>query len=90
MNETQKKEIIRILESKGAILPCPRCGSQNFTLIDGYFNHPLQKSLSNSLIIGGPSIPSIGVVCNKCGFIAYHAIGVIGLMPNTEVKNNVQ
>jgi len=87
MDEAQKQQIIKALQEKGAVLPCPRCGNQNFTLIDGYFNQSLQKELSNNLIIGGPSIPSVGVVCNKCGFISSHAIGVLGLMP-AEQKNN--
>lgn len=91
MNEDQKKKVIKALQDKGAVLPCPRCGNQNFTLIDGYFNQPLQKQLSNSLIIGGPSIPSVGVVCNKCGFIAHHAVGVLGLMPSVgENKNDAE
>lgn len=88
MDETQKGKIIKALQDKGAVLPCPRCGNQNFTLIDGYFNQPIQKQLSNSLVIGGPSIPSVGVVCNKCGFISHHAVGVLGLMPPSEENKN--
>ena len=88
MNEDQKKKVIQALQEKGSVLPCPRCGNQNFTLIDGYFNQPLQKQLSNNLVIGGPSIPSVGVVCNKCGFIAHHAVGVLGLMPSVDENKN--
>lgn len=88
INEDQKKKIIQALQEKGAVLPCPRCGNQNFTLIDGYFNQSLQKQISNSIIIGGSSVPSIGVVCNRCGFIAHHAIGVLGLMPSVEKNKN--
>jgi len=84
MDEEQKRKIIKVLQDKGAVLPCSRCGSQKFTLIDGYFNQPLQQHISNNLIIGGSSIPLVGVVCDRCGFIAYHAIGALGLMPQAE------
>ncbi len=86
MNQEQKNKIITNLQNKGAILPCPRCGNKNFTLIDGYFNQSFQKELNNNIVIGGPSIPSISVLCNQCGYIAHHALGALGLMPN---KDNV-
>lgn len=87
MDEAQKKKIIENLQNRGANRPCSRCGNQTFTLIDGYFNQTVQPQLNNSLVIGGPSLPSVGVVCNKCGLISHHAIGVLGLMPTTDNKN---
>ena len=76
----QQKEIIGALEKRGAKLPCPRCGNGSFTLIGGYFNQALQTDLS-AFSIGGPSIPSAVVACTRCGFIAQHALGVLGLLP---------
>ncbi len=79
-SQEQKDKIIRALESRGAKQPCPRCGNNNFTLVDGYFNQPIQTELAG-LVIGGPSIPSIVVVCTRCGFMSQHALGVLGLLP---------
>lgn len=87
MDPEQKQKIIKALNDRGANRPCPRCGNHNFTLIDGYFNSPLQPKLDNSFVFGGPSIPSIGVICVKCGYIAHHAIGVLGLMPEQPKDN---
>lgn len=87
MDAEQKKKIIEALQKCGANLPCSRCGNQTFTLIDGYFNQTVQPQLNNSLMIGGPSVPSVGVVCNKCGLISHHAVGVLGLMPTPDNKN---
>ena len=75
-----KQTIAKRLEERGAILPCPRCGSRNFTILDGLFNNSLQTSLSG-FIIGGPSIPAAIVACNKCGFLSQHALGALGLLP---------
>jgi hypothetical protein len=76
----QKARIASALESRGATLPCPRCGTREFTLLDGYFNHPLQTEL-NVFNIGGPSVPIAVVACVRCGFLAQHALGALGLLP---------
>jgi len=89
MNSQERNKIIQALENHGARLPCPRCGNNNFSLIDGYFNHSFQPQISNNVIIGGPSIPSVAVVCNRCGFLSYHAVGALGILP-TQTQNNEQ
>lgn len=80
ISEVQKQKVLEALDKAGANLPCPRCGNGQFSLVDGYFNHPIQTSLSG-LVIGGPSVPSVVVVCNQCGFISQHALGALNLLP---------
>jgi hypothetical protein len=81
----QKDKIVKALVDRGAKLPCPRCGNNSFTLLDGYFNQTIQTELKG-MVIGGPSIPSIVVACTRCGFLSQHALGVLGLLPKEEVK----
>lgn len=85
LSEERKKEIIKVLDELGAKLPCPRCGNPHFILIDGYFNQTIQPELQG-IVLGGPSIPSVVVACNKCGFLSQHALGVIGLLPKEVTK----
>ena len=85
LSQEQKEEIINALIEKGVKLPCPRCGNNNFTLLDGYFNQTIQTELKG-MVIGGPSVPSIVVACTRCGFLSQHALGVLGLLPKEEVK----
>ena len=88
MDQEKKKEIIRILNERGVRLPCPRCGNPSFILIEGYFNEMIQPN-TNTLNIGGPSIPSIITACSRCGYLSQHALGVLGLLPNkTEKKKD--
>jgi len=86
MREEQKQKIIKALEERKVILPCPRCGNEHFTLLDGYFNQTIQTELTG-IVIGGPSVPSIVVVCTQCGYLSQHALGVLGLLPKQEAKN---
>jgi len=85
LSQEQKENIIKVLEEKGAKLPCPRCGHNNFMLLDGYFNQTIQTEL-NGMVLGGPSVPSVVVACTHCGFLSQHALGVLGLLPKEEKK----
>jgi hypothetical protein len=80
ISDSRKKEIIDALSKRKAQLPCPRCANQSFSLVGGYFNQPIQTELGG-LVIGGPSVPSVVVVCNQCGFMSQHALGALGLLP---------
>jgi ribosomal protein S27AE len=83
--ESKKDEIIKALEARGANRPCPRCGTNAFVLVGGYFQHTLQFELSG-LQLGGTTIPTVAVVCSKCGYLAEHAVGGLGLLPGTGGK----
>ncbi len=85
LSKTQKEKIVKTLRERGVSLPCPRCGNNNFTLIDGYFNQPIQIELGG-LVLGGPTIPSIVLACTKCGFLSQHALGVLNLLPKEDEK----
>lgn len=86
LSKEDKEKIIRVLNKRGAKLPCPRCRNDNFTLLDGYFNQTLQTEIKG-MVIGGPSIPSVVVACNQCGYLSQHALGTLGLLPKEEDKN---
>lgn len=68
------------LQEKERNLTCPVCGNNNFILADGFSNDLLQDHLGG-LVIGGPAIPEIVVVCGHCGHILKFSAGVLGLLP---------
>ena len=74
-----RDRIVKKLEEKRAVLPCPRCSNNSFMLLDGYIAMSV-AARSDSLILGGRVIPQVAVVCTNCGFIAHHALGVLDLM----------
>lgn len=80
LSNEQTKRIIKALEERGATRPCPRCGNKDFELSGGYFIQILQTEL-DTYKLGGPSIPSVVVVCTKCGYISQHALGILELLP---------
>lgn len=87
LSKEQKERIIKALEERMAKLPCPRCGNQHFTLLDGYFNQTIQTELKG-IVLGGPSVPSAVVACSRCGYLSQHALGALGLLPREEANSD--
>ena len=83
ITEELKQKIIDALIKAGADHPCPRCGNDNFYIAEGLVFHILQNSPSHPRL-GGSGIICAAVVCSKCGYIAEHSLGTLGLM--NEVK----
>ncbi len=81
LSNERKVQIINILEKRGATGPCPRCTESKFTLLDGYFSNQVRVDLEKA-ILGGPTVPTVVLICNNCGFISQHALGALGLMPS--------
>ncbi len=85
ISSEEKDRIARKLNQKfnGTGVKCPMCGNKHFIIADGYFNTTMQNDLK-SITMGGPSIPSIPIICSQCGFISLHALGIIGLLPSED------
>lgn len=82
ISKEDKQKIISELNNRinSGDIKCPMCGNKHFIIADGYYNSILQDNL-NGIVLGGPSIPSIPIICNRCGFISSHALGILGLLP---------
>ncbi|MFH1872792.1 MAG: hypothetical protein ABIK82_16425 [Pseudomonadota bacterium] len=90
LTEEVKANIARVLDERfskfGGTTKCPMCGNPHLALSEAYFNQTLQTDLG-VMNLGGPSIPTIGVICTNCGFVSHHAIGVLGLLPKEEAQD---
>lgn len=89
MDSKKREEIAEKLKERGAVLPCPRCGNTGFSVIDGYFSHTLQNELTG-IVLGGPSVPTAVVGCNRCGFLSEHALGALDLLPSSTPAKETQ
>jgi hypothetical protein len=71
MDKERQEEVIKLLTSKGAIKPCPRCENPQFELI-GEANVSLIPSVTPTWA-SMLQVPVILVACNRCGYITHHA-----------------
>lgn len=67
----------------GKDIKCPMCGNNKFVVLEGYFRNDVQPDTSG-FVIGGASVPAVAIVCDHCGFISQHAVGVV--RPETFTK----
>lgn len=73
-SEESREEILEALKLNGVNLPCPRCSNSDFSLLEGYFLQPLiQKDTDIGQFATLPQIPSVVIMCNKCGYLSQHA-----------------
>ena len=78
MEQVRLNECVEALNSKGVKLPCPRCGSNKFSVV-GESIIAINED-PNVISIGGPSVPTILVACDNCGYVTQHAQGPLGLL----------
>ena len=79
LSQEEKERIISLIRAKNAPRACPMCASNAWAIADGYFNQAIQSDFK-VMRLGSHSIPSIAIICNNCGFIGQHALGVLGLL----------
>ena len=88
LNDNQKKEIIQALNSKiGRQIECPICHNHTFIFVDGYLVQNLQDDMTNIVIGSGSRLPSVAMVCNKCGFMSQHNLGILDLIKKEMALN---
>ena len=81
IDKGKKEEIINALNSRAPQLECPMCHEKHFTIIDGYVLFPLHDKTNRITIGPGSFLPSVSIVCKRCGYISFHALGSLGLLP---------
>lgn len=66
--DEQVKKIADALNALGANLPCPRCNTNVWGLIDGFVN-PMTSSTPGHVVLGGSVFPTVVTVCSNCGYL---------------------
>jgi hypothetical protein len=56
---------------------------EKFTLIEGFFNQPIQNEISGNIMIGGPTVPMVAIVGNQSGRMYLFALKI--LLPKLEI-----
>lgn len=79
ISQEEKARIANALKQRISTFECPMCKKRGFTLLDGYTEHHVQDDLK-SFNLGGNVLPTAVIVCNNCGFVSQHSLGVLGLL----------
>lgn len=78
MNKDEKLELI--VNHLNAAVPngfeCPFCHRRNFQVVKGFFQNIVQED-PLSFNLDGRSVPAVQIICQNCGFISHHSIGVL-------------
>jgi hypothetical protein len=77
-----REDIVKRIGEKGVNRPCPRCGADKFTLVDGFAVFGRVDELQDEGVRN--LVPSVCVACNRCGYLTFHALGPLGLLPTDQ------
>lgn len=77
-----KDELLAALQLRLKTTPIKE-EAQGFELIEGFMTLPLQAEISNSVMLGGPSIPIIGIVGKASGRI--YTFALKALLPEVKI-----
>ena len=69
-----QQKLIDALTRANADRPCPRCGHDDFQLLDGYVSLPVLARLGDGPVA---SVPTVATICERCGFLAQHVVNVL-------------
>ena len=69
-----QQKLIDALTRASADRPCPRCGHEDFQLLDGYVSLPVQARLGDGPVA---SVPTVATVCDRCGYLSQHVVNVL-------------
>ena len=67
---------------------CPICTNTTFSLAGGFTNHFLMDTFGGDLVIGGPVLPSVPIVCTNCGNTLFLNAKVLGLNEEIPKEEN--
>lgn len=76
--EEYKEKIEVALIEKGFSLFDSKFATQGeYILLDSFINQPIQKEISGSFVVGGPTLPMVALVAVKTGEVKYIALKLI-------------
>ena len=78
LTDRQRKTMMDGLQAKGVRPQCPMCARNQWTLSDDLVIGTA-FTLGGGMSLGGAHIPMCQLVCNNCGFVSHHAVGVLGI-----------
>lgn len=76
--QTTQQRIIQAITTRAGAVICPMCRTGPWTLIDGYISISVGGA-PGEIVLGGQTLPCVGLVCTTCGYTAYFNMIVLGL-----------
>lgn len=66
LSPEQRQTFLNWMSSKAPLIgKCPLCNAREWSLIEEIIE--LRPFHGGSMVVGGPTYPNVGVICNNCG-----------------------
>ena len=82
--QEEREQISSAIQAKAPqVNRCPICLNQDWSLQDGFAVPGIQDNISR-IVIGGPVLPSVVIVCTNCGNTHFLNALILGLQDLVE------
>jgi hypothetical protein len=75
----EQERIKTWLAEKRAILPCPVCGNNGWSIAENLALGPL--FIPGGAFVIGAGFPAVLIVCTRCTFFRWHSAVAMGIVP---------
>jgi len=79
-SDEERNKILEALKKKKVPRKCPACEGTEWTLGEQYTPLAL-NDMSAGLVVGGPTIPTVALVCKNCGYVSLHSTLILAHLP---------
>lgn len=76
ISERQLEKLNNWFKSKNINMSCPSCGHNAWSAADIV----VAPKFERGIVIGGPAVPMIQLICNHCAYVRSYAAIPIGLL----------
>ncbi len=76
LSDEDKTMYIELMKYTNVSFFCPMCDNNDFVIAEGFFLHDISIK-TEVQALSGKKIPTIPIICTKCGFISQHAVLVL-------------
>jgi predicted nucleic-acid-binding Zn-ribbon protein len=76
ISENQLRKLNSWLKSKNVSMICPSCGHNEWSAADVV----VAPVFAAGMVIGGPTVPMVQLICKNCAYVKLYAAVPIGLL----------
>ena len=84
----ERQKVVNWLKEKAPSPACPFCGTKHWSISNAAICP--QVYIPGPLMLGGPTVPLVLVVCETCGFVASFSAVTTGVIPADDPQKEAE
>lgn len=87
IKELTQRNADALKKAIGEKLTCPMCHHKDFIVVGGYIRNDIQTQMDGWVMGSAAALNMAVVVCQHCGFVSHHEMGILQKQLGEEVPD---